>query len=127
MRGYIKTDFGKNLYKIMRQRNIQQKDLAEALDVSRPEISQIVNSQRQPLLSTAIRIAKILGVSLDELCGVQTVAKDKENSQVTEIAKELIGCTRDMFTELQRMNRQAKLLKKWAVRYKLMEDEDAAD
>ena len=127
MRGYIKTDFGKNLYKIMRQRNIQQKDLAEALDVSRPEISQIVNSQRQPLLSTAIRIAKILGVSLDELCGVQTVAKDKEKSQVTEIAEELIGCTRDMFTELQRMNRQAKLLKKWAVRYKLLEDEDAAD
>lgn len=127
MRGYIKTDFGKNLYKIMRQRNIQQKDLAEALDVSRPEISQIVNSQRQPLLSTAIRIAKILGVSLDELCGVQTVAKDKEKSQATEIAEELIGCTRDMFTELQRMNRQAKLLKKWAVRYKLMEDEDAVD
>ena len=127
MRGYIKTDFGKNLYKIMRQRNIQQKDLAEALDVSRPEISQIVNSQRQPLLSTAIRIAKILGVSLDELCGVQIVAKDKEKSQATEIAEELIGCTRDMFTELQRMNRQAKLLKKWAVRYKLMEDEDAVD
>ena len=127
MRGYIKTDFGKNLYRIIRERHIMQSQLAQALDVSKAEISQIVNSQRQPLLSTAIRIAKILGVSLDELCGVQTVATAKEKAQATEIAEELIGCTRDMFTELQRMNRQAKALKKWAVRYKLMEDEDAID
>ena len=58
---------GFNLNKIRTQKGISQGDIARELKVSRGFISTIENGKTNPTLSTIARIAKTLGVSVDEL------------------------------------------------------------
>lgn len=58
---------GNNLKKIRIQKNIKQIKIAEALGVDRSFISNIENGKTNPTLSTIANIAKVLGVSPNEL------------------------------------------------------------
>jgi transcriptional regulator with XRE-family HTH domain len=58
---------GFNLNKIRTQKGISQGDIAQELKVSRGFISTIENGKTNPTLSTIAKIAKALGVSVDEL------------------------------------------------------------
>ena len=58
---------GKNLKRIRTEKDISQGDIARELDVSRGYISTIENGKTNPTLSTIARIAKALGVTVDEL------------------------------------------------------------
>ena len=66
MRAISKT-VGRNLKSIRLQKNITQGDICRALEIDRAYISALENGKRNPTVSTLERIAKVLGVSADEL------------------------------------------------------------
>lgn len=58
---------GKNLKRIRIERGISQGDIVRSLGVSRGFISNIENGKTNPTLTTIARLAKAVGVSIDEL------------------------------------------------------------
>lgn len=59
--------FPEKLKFLRREKNISQKTLAAKLDFNYTTISNYENGRNEPSISTLIRIADILDVSLDEL------------------------------------------------------------
>ena len=58
---------GFNLKSIRTKKGISQGDIARTLEVSRGFISTIENGKTNPTLSTITKLAKAVGVSVDEL------------------------------------------------------------
>ena len=58
---------GSNLKRIRTEKGISQGDIGRELKVSRGFISTIENGKTNPTLSTIIKLAKALGVSINEL------------------------------------------------------------
>lgn len=67
MRKEESVKLGKNLKKIRMKKGISQGDIARTLDVSRGYISNIENGKTNPTLATISRLAKAVGVSIDEM------------------------------------------------------------
>lgn len=63
----ISTKLGQNLKKIRAEKKMSQGDIARTLGVDRGYISNIENGKRNPTLATIDKLAKVLGVSADEL------------------------------------------------------------
>lgn len=59
--------FGANLRRLRIERNMSQKDIADAAGVQQAMISNIETGDRLPSLPLALAIAAHLGVTLDEL------------------------------------------------------------
>jgi len=55
------------LREVRRRKGLRQSDLAKKVGVFQSEISEIETGERKPSVYLAKRIAKALGVSLDEL------------------------------------------------------------
>lgn len=67
---------GQNIRKYRIEKGWSQKQLSDAVDMDRAEISRIENGDRGAMSCTMLkRFAKALGVSMDELMG-----EDEENS-----------------------------------------------
>ena len=58
---------GQNLKRIRTKKAISQTKIARELDIDRAFISNIENGKTNPTLSTIAKLAKVLGVSVDEL------------------------------------------------------------
>lgn len=58
---------GNNLKKIRVKKNITQSEIAKKLGVDRSFVSNIENAKTNPTLSTITNLAKVLGVSANEL------------------------------------------------------------
>lgn len=63
----ISIKLGQNLKKIRTQKKMSQGDMARTLGVDRGYISNIENGKKNPTLATIDKLAKVLGVSADEL------------------------------------------------------------
>lgn len=69
---------GQNIRKYRIQKGWSQKQLSDAVNIDRAEISRIENGERGAMSCTMLRrFAKALGVSMDELMG-----EDEENDDV---------------------------------------------
>lgn len=69
---------GQNIRKYRIQKDWSQKQLSDAVNIDRAEISRIENGERGAMSCTMLRrFAKALGVSMDELMG-----EDEENDDV---------------------------------------------
>lgn len=71
---HFKKGFADRLYNIIEQRDITRRELSDAIGVSYPALASYlagreVGKGALPPLETAAKLADILGVSLDELCG----------------------------------------------------------
>ena len=55
------------LDEVLKQKHIQQKDLAEWLGVSKVSVSYWCNNQTNPSIDTLVNIAKVLEVKVSEL------------------------------------------------------------
>jgi transcriptional regulator with XRE-family HTH domain len=64
--------FSDQLRKLMSARRWNQVRAASELGLTQSQISDYLSGKSEPYLSTAIAVAKKLGVSLDELCGIGT-------------------------------------------------------
>lgn len=61
---------GQNIRKYRVQKGWSQKQLGDAVNIDRTEISRIENGERGAMSCTALRrFARVLGVSMDELMG----------------------------------------------------------
>lgn len=58
-----------------RAKNLRQEDLAEAAGVSQSTIVRLENGQNEPTFSTALRIARALGVSPLDLWDAEPAAE----------------------------------------------------
>lgn len=58
---------GQNLKRIRTKKNISQGDIARELGVSRGFISTIENGKTNPTLATIAKLAKAVGVSVNDL------------------------------------------------------------
>lgn len=61
---------GKRLQQLRRRAGLSQSQLARAADVPIGSLRNWEHGRRTPLLDAAARIAKAIGVSLDELAGI---------------------------------------------------------
>ena len=57
----------KNLKKIRAEKNISQGDIVKTTGIDKAMISNIENGKTNPTLSTISKLAKAVGVSVDEL------------------------------------------------------------
>jgi putative transcriptional regulator len=55
------------LNEVLKEKNIQQKDLADLLGVSKVSVSYWCNNQTNPSIDTLLNIAKVLEVKVSEL------------------------------------------------------------
>lgn len=70
---------GQNIRKYRKQKGCSQKDLSDAVDMDRAEISRIENGERGAMSCTMLRrFAKALGVSMD------TLMDDEEEISISE-------------------------------------------
>lgn len=58
---------GKNLKRIRTKKGMTQGDIVRTLGVSRSFVSNIENGKTNPTLATIVKLAKALGVSVEEL------------------------------------------------------------
>lgn len=65
--GDISTKFGKRVKKIRLEKSLSQGDLAKIVDVHPTDISGIERGKRNMSLKNIERLAKALGVPVDEL------------------------------------------------------------
>lgn len=73
------------LYELRKQHNLSQEELAEKLGVSRQAVSKWERSEASPDTDNLIALAKIYGLSLDELIyGERDNSKEKENNEEKE-------------------------------------------
>lgn len=59
--------FGRNLRRLRTERNLSQKDIADAVGVQQAMISNIEGGDRRPSFATATAIAAFLNVTVDEM------------------------------------------------------------
>lgn len=71
-----KNDIGLRIRDIRESRRIYQNTLAEMVGVSRGHINAIEHGRYMPNLTTAIKIADALGITLDELAGRSNNERD---------------------------------------------------
>ena len=75
----MKIDFGERIKIMLATKDLTQKELAEAINVTQSTISNYCSSSREPDLATCIAIANVLGVSLDEFLGFPTNLGNKKS------------------------------------------------
>ena len=66
----MNEDFCKNLKKIRLEKGYSQKDFAEKLGVAKSTYCMYENGYREPNVDTIKKIADLLGVSIDDLFGI---------------------------------------------------------
>ena len=67
--------FGQRLKKVLTERNMMQKELAEKIGVNEMAISRYIHGGRMVSVSILIDICKVLNVSADYLLGLGEVAE----------------------------------------------------
>ena len=72
------------LYELRKQQGLSQEELAEKLGVSRQAVSKWERSEASPDTDNLIALAKIYGMSLDELVFGEKKTADTEQEQSSE-------------------------------------------
>lgn len=67
------TTFQERLSKVIEERGLKQKDLAEIAQTTEATISRYFNGERTPHIEVLVSISKSLNVSIDYLLGVSDV------------------------------------------------------
>ena len=58
---------GNNIYRLLKQRHMTQRELAKRIGTHEDTLSRWINGQRQPSAFALLRISRVLGVSMEEL------------------------------------------------------------
>lgn len=67
----IKSDFGKILSELMKEKNMTQADVAASTGYTQRAISKWINGQSEPSAIAIIRCAKFFDVSADYILGLE--------------------------------------------------------
>lgn len=91
-------DFGSNIKEARKSKNYTQERLASAIDVTYGAISKYESNAITPSLEVMCKIADILGVSMDKLCGFENNSKlsmHNLNSEQVQILSDLAELFRE--------------------------------
>ena len=92
----MEMTIGKRIAALRREKNLKQDDLAQMLEVSPQAVSKWENDQTCPDISLLPKLAKILGVSVDELLS----GKQKLQPVVTLVPEEQRKDIKDMMLRI---------------------------
>ncbi len=70
--------FGKQLKKILYEKNITQQELADKLGIKRPMISQWITSSRNPSLTSVRKIAEVLKTDINYFLQEKKSSEDEK-------------------------------------------------
>ena len=82
-------DFGKRLAKLRKSCGLTQQELGDKIEVSRRVIAYYEGETKYPPAHLVIPIAKALGVTTDELLGVQKVEADNFDESMAKLWRKL--------------------------------------
>ena len=119
-----KVKIGDRMQALLKKRGMSMSQFSEKIGMSKCWASNVLNNKYDPSLPTLIRIARILDVTMDDLCGVRTAATKNEAEQLRTIAQMVIEDTREIYGELQTLNKHARMLEKWARKYRILEEDE---
>lgn len=85
---YDKSTFSETFKKLISQRGMTQRAVADKLGTTEVTVSRYVAGARSPNLETMVELAQILNVSLNDLAGVEAPATARQAPDV----KILISC-----------------------------------
>ena len=80
---YSREIFAQRLKDLLDKRGMTQRSLAEKLKTTEVTVSRYVSGNRTPNIETTVEIADILGVSLNDLVGIDPPAKQRPSPDVT--------------------------------------------
>lgn len=79
---YDKNTFANSLKTLLEKRGITQRSLAKKLKTTEATVSRYISGNRTPNVETAVAIAEILGVSMDQLVGYEPPATPRPSPDV---------------------------------------------
>ena len=79
---YDKNTFANSLKSLLEKRGITQRSLAKKLKTTEATVSRYISGNRTPNVETAVAIAEILGVSMDQLVGYEPPAAPRPSPDV---------------------------------------------
>ncbi len=79
---YDKNTFANSLKSLLEKRGITQRSLAKKLKTTEATVSRYTSGNRTPNVETAVAIAEILGVSMDQLVGYEPPAAPRPSPDV---------------------------------------------
>ena len=121
-----KLNIGERMRLLLKKRGMSQAQFADKINMSKCWTSNVINNRYDPSVPTLIKIAKALDITLDDLCGIRTAATKNEAEQLRTIAQMVIEDTRDIYGQLQLLNKHARMLEKWARKYRVLEEDEEA-
>lgn len=80
----MNIEIANRLYLYRKKNNLSQEELAEKLGISRQAVSKWERAEASPDTDNLINLAKLYGVSLDELLNSDPVSKDSPNTSTYE-------------------------------------------
>jgi len=80
---YSKENFAQRLKDLLDKRGMTQRSLSERLKTTEVTVSRYVSGNRTPNIETTVEIANILGVSLNDLVGIDPPAKERPAPDVS--------------------------------------------
>jgi transcriptional regulator with XRE-family HTH domain len=87
------ADLGRNLHRLRKQRRLTQQQLAELVDVQQRVVSRWETGTVKPHLDHAVRLARVLEVSLDQLVfGEEAAAQpefDVRNKRLKDLCRQV--------------------------------------
>ena len=93
----MEMTIGKRIAALRREKNLKQDDLAQMLEVSPQAVSKWENDQTCPDISLLPKLAKILGVSVDELLSgkqelqpVVTLAPEDQRKDIKDMVLRIV-------------------------------------
>ena len=98
----MEMTIGKRIAALRREKNLKQDDLAQMLEVSPQAVSKWENDQTCPDISLLPKLAKILGVSVDELLSgkqelqpVVTLAPEDQRKDIKDMVLRIVEVSAD--------------------------------
>ena len=79
---YDKNTFANSLKSLLEKRGITQRSLAKKLKTTEATVSRYISGNRTPNVETAVAIAEILGVSMDQLVGYEPPAVPRPSPDI---------------------------------------------
>ena len=116
--------FVQRLRQALKERGMSQSELARRIGVRTPTINQYLRKRKFPMMTTAVKIADALDVSLDWLCGVKEKPDEADTYRLKRIAESVVEGTRDTYACIQSLNKCARALAKWAEKYQINLEEE---
>lgn len=84
----LRSEFGRRVWSLMMERQMNQSDLARAAEIGRDSISQYVRGKNIPTPQNLNKLAKALGVKADELLpnyAASAAAKETPTFQIQQV------------------------------------------